>query len=207
MECFYYIEDAADKNNPDWIEVANQSVSLNDFITYTILSGGEYANLIMTDLDVLWIYGSTPSEMQLVWHRARLQRGVTGVNWAMASNRFTLFTFRGGTTIYPKDIKICHYQVGVLSSSDWLYNMSFPMKVYGKSKYFFFGKGRTLYNSGNHQIVLIGSQSYSFLSCYGIQKDNSYKAFSDPFDRYIWFFIITVVLIFTVIRALIASPT
>ncbi|OXA36927.1 hypothetical protein Fcan01_28311 [Folsomia candida] len=108
---------------PDWIQIANQSQSLDDFIAYTILS-------------------------------------------------------------------------------ESLYNMSFPMKVYRNRKYIFYGNTRQ-YDSKIHQVVLVGTQSYSFLSCYGIQKENSYKAFIDPFDKYVWLCIITIVLIFTAIRGMI----
>ncbi|OXA36915.1 hypothetical protein Fcan01_28306 [Folsomia candida] len=94
------------KQSPDWMEVAKESESLDDFISYTILSNA-------------------------------------------------------------------------------LFNMTFLRTVYATDKHIYFGKARIRYASSNHQIVLIGSQSYSFLSCYGIRKENSYKVFTDPFNNMI----------------------
>ncbi|OXA36943.1 hypothetical protein Fcan01_28309 [Folsomia candida] len=111
------------KQSPDWIQVANQSESLDDFVAYTVLS-------------------------------------------------------------------------------DSLFNMSVSRIVDRNRKYVFHAKTRQ-YNSNIHQVVLTGSRSYSFLSCYGIQKENSYKAFIDPFDKYVWLCIITVVVIFSSIRGMI----
>ncbi|OXA60879.1 hypothetical protein Fcan01_04862 [Folsomia candida] len=87
--------------------------------------------------------------------------------------------------------------------SESLNNITFPMKVYDKNTHIFFGKGRMRYCAGNHQIVFIGSQSYSFLSCYGIRKENSYKIFTDPFDKYTWICIFIVILVFSSISGLI----
>ncbi|OXA36950.1 hypothetical protein Fcan01_28312 [Folsomia candida] len=107
------------KQCPDWVQIANQSESFNDFIAYTILS-------------------------------------------------------------------------------ESLFNMSFPRNVYEKSKHIFFGEERMFIGS-THQVILTGSKSYSFLSCY---KENSYTAFSDPFDKFVWLSIFIIVFTFTLIRAM-----
>ncbi|OXA40972.1 hypothetical protein Fcan01_24244 [Folsomia candida] len=83
--------------------------------------------------------------------------------------------------------------------SETLFNVTPPLKVYNKDVYQYFGLDRKQYYITSHQIILVGSKSYSFLSCYGIKKENSYQVFTDPFHTYVWLSIITIVLVFTLI--------
>ncbi|OXA39631.1 hypothetical protein Fcan01_25734 [Folsomia candida] len=86
-----------------------------------------------------------------------------------------------------------------------LYNVTLSVKIYKKENFFFYGKIRMRYSPKHHQIVLVGSQSYSFLSCYGIKRENSYSVFANPFDMFIWGCILIVVFIFTLISVLVTQ--
>ncbi|OXA54048.1 hypothetical protein Fcan01_10672 [Folsomia candida] len=89
--------------------------------------------------------------------------------------------------------------------SETLFNMTIPSEIIFKNVYLFFGRRRYGNVVNSHQVVITGSRSYNFLSCYGINKENSYKVFTDPFDVYIWVFILTTVLILTMISAMTMS--
>ncbi|OXA54960.1 hypothetical protein Fcan01_10684 [Folsomia candida] len=84
--------------------------------------------------------------------------------------------------------------------SENLFNMTIPSEILYTNTYIFLGRRRYIFNG--HQVIFTGSQSYNFLSCYGIKKQDSYKVFTDPFDTYIWGLILVVVLTITMISAI-----
>ncbi|OXA49727.1 hypothetical protein Fcan01_15439 [Folsomia candida] len=80
--------------------------------------------------------------------------------------------------------------------SETLYNITIPESIFVNDKYLYFGSATFRYLRGNHQIILIGRKSCSFISCYGIQHERSYELYTKPFHRGVWISIFLVILSF-----------
>ncbi|OXA54716.1 hypothetical protein Fcan01_11214 [Folsomia candida] len=85
--------------------------------------------------------------------------------------------------------------------AETLMNWTHPTKVLAyKNMKKYYGVERIRNTVNGDQLILMGSQRYAFLSCYGIKRDNSsYLIFINPFDKYIWACIVSVGLLFMVI--------
>lgn len=69
--------------------------------------------------------------------------------------------------------------------SDTFYNLSITPEINYRQRYKYFKKERLRYSAGNHQILLLGRHTCSFLSCYGIRQ-STFAVFTTPFDKYTW---------------------
>ncbi|OXA49601.1 hypothetical protein Fcan01_15466 [Folsomia candida] len=78
--------------------------------------------------------------------------------------------------------------------SETLYNLSILESIFVNDKYLYFGSATFRYLPGNHQIILVGRKSCSFISCYGIQHEMSYELYTQPFHRGVWISIFLVIL-------------
>lgn len=84
--------------------------------------------------------------------------------------------------------------------TDALKNMTIPPlgQIEYKKVFIYRGKYSGLGVSNTHQVILLGTRGYGFLSCYGINK-KPYEFFTDPFDKYEWISIFLTILSLTLI--------